>query len=101
VLTSDNDPEAAVNGLIDRVEAVLNEAHELVRRLELPQQPKESPRSGPQRVLYFTLASALAAGLICTMEDVLTVLREARQPLGPMGEEWLARQERAFRGDGS
>ena len=29
-----------------------------------------------------------------TAEDVLTVLRQASQPLGPMGAEWLKRQER-------
>jgi hypothetical protein len=27
------------------------------------------------------------------MEDVLSVLRQASAPLGPMGAEWLARQE--------
>jgi hypothetical protein len=33
------------------------------------------------------------------MEDVLTVLRQASQPLGPMGAEWLTRQEQALKRD--
>jgi hypothetical protein len=36
---------------------------------------------------------AIEAGLVRT-EDALTVLRQASQPLGPMGAEWLAQQER-------
>ena len=49
------------------------------------------------RVLYFALATAIEAGPVRTMEDVLKVLRHASQPLGPMGAEWLARQERALK----
>jgi hypothetical protein len=36
----------------------------------------------------------IEAGLVRTAEDALTVLRQASQPLGPMGAEWLKRQER-------
>jgi hypothetical protein len=50
-----------------------------------------------RRILYFTLMSAIDAGLIRTMEDALKVLRHASQPLGPMGAEWLARQARAMK----
>ena len=35
-------------------------------------------------------------GLVQTAEHVLTVLRQASAPLGPMGEEWLKRQERGL-----
>jgi len=40
--------------------------------------------------------SAIDAGLIKTMEDVL---RHASQPLGPMGVEWLERQARVLKRD--
>ena len=36
-------------------------------------------------------------GLVRTAEDALTVLRQASQPLGPMGAEWLKRQELSYR----
>ena len=98
---SDDDPEAATKALLDRLAAILNEAHELVRQLDLPRQPNPSPRVEAERVLYFTLISARVAGLIQTMEGVVKVLRRARRPVGLTGEEWLAQQERAFRGDGS
>src|SRR5262249_39830117 len=39
------------------------------------------------------LMSAIGAGLIKTMEDAVNVLRHASQPLGPMGAQWLERQE--------
>ena len=39
-------------------------------------------------------AALREAGLVRTAEDALTVLRQASQPLGPMGAEWLQRQER-------
>ena len=76
---SDNDPEAAANALIDRVAAILNEAQQLVRRLERSPQPNESPIAEAHRIVYCTLTAALAAGLIWTMEDVLMVLRQASQ----------------------
>src|SRR5262245_14036108 len=41
--------------------------------------------------------SAIDAGLIRTMEDALSVLRDAGQPLGPMGAEWLERRSRSSR----
>ena len=47
-------------------------------------------------MLDFALAGAIEAGLLQTMEDVLTVLRQASQPLGPMGVEWLTRQARTL-----
>jgi len=31
------------------------------------------------------------------MKELLTALRQTSQPLGPMGLEWLARQERALK----
>jgi hypothetical protein len=37
---------------------------------------------------------AIEAGLVRTAEDALIVLRQASQPLGPMGAEWLNSQER-------
>jgi len=43
---------------------------------------------------YYALLGAIEAGLVRTAEDTLTVLRQASAPLGPMGAEWLSRQER-------
>src|SRR5262245_37294376 len=45
-----------------------------------------------------TLMSAIDAGLKRTTEDTIKVLRHASQPLGPMGAEWLERQEQEPRG---
>jgi hypothetical protein len=52
-----------------------------------------------ERLLYYALVGALEAGLVRTAEDALTVLRQASQPLGPMGAEWLKRQERRLEGE--
>src|SRR5262245_2948581 len=54
----------------------------------------EASSAEAERILYYTLMSAIDAGLIKTTEDALQVLRHANQPLGPMGAEWLVRQAR-------
>jgi hypothetical protein len=93
-----DDPEAAANALIGRVAEILNEAHALVRELELPNSATgRTAHAEAQRVLYFALVSALEVGLFRAIEDVLKVLRQASQPLGPMGAEWLERQARAMK----
>jgi hypothetical protein len=91
------DPEARAHALVDRIAAILNEAHELGCRHQVPSQPKESAGAETHRVLYFALARAIEAGFVRTMEDVLSVLRQASQPLGPMGAEWLERQEQVLK----
>ena len=64
--------------------------------------PNESANAEAERILYFTLVSALETALVRAMEDALSVLRQASQPLGPMGAEWLEQQARALkREDGS
>jgi len=93
-------PEAQAHALIDRIPAILTEGHELGRQLERPPQPNESASAEAHRVLYFGLAGAIEAGLVRTMEDVLSVPRQTSQPLGPIGTEWLARQERALTREG-
>ena len=70
---------------------------EVLRALEHPPKPGESSSAGAERILYFTLMSAIDAGLIRRMEDALQVLRHASRPLGPMGAEWLERQEQKLK----
>jgi hypothetical protein len=92
------DLEAQAHEFIDRLEALLEEVHALGQQLERPR-PNESASAEAERILYFTLVSAVEAGLIRTMEDVLSVLRQASEPLGPMGAEWMDRQDRALKRD--
>jgi hypothetical protein len=70
----------------------------VLRSLERPE-PGESSSAEAERILYFTLMSAIEAGLIKTMEDPLKVLRHASQPLGPMGAKWLERQAQKLKGE--
>jgi hypothetical protein len=66
------DPEAQARGFIDRIAALLDEVDAVSQQLEGPK-PNESASSEAERVLYFALASAVKAGLVRTMEDVLMV----------------------------
>ena len=91
------DPEAHTHALIHRIAAILNEVHELGQQLQRPPQPNESASAEVHRLLYFALAGAIEAGLLRTMEDVLSVLHHAIQPLGPMGAQWLERQAQVLR----
>src|SRR5215813_8291769 len=81
--------------LIERVAALLEDSNALRRALERPR-CTESARVESERLLYFALTGAIEAGLVRTVEELLNVLRLAGEPVGPMGEEWLARQERAL-----
>ena len=80
--------------LVERFFALLHECRALVPQLEAAGTDPEPVSVQAERLLYYALVGALEAGLVCTAEDALTELRQASQPLGPMGAAWLARQER-------
>ena len=95
--TSD-EPTAQAQAVMERVLGLVTECRAVMRPLERPRAAGESSSAEAERILYFTLMSAIDAGLIKTLEDALLVLRHASQPLGPMGAEWLERQARLLRG---
>ena len=72
---------------------LLYECRALVPQLEAGD-AAESMSAQAERLLYYALVGAIEAGLVRTAEDALTVLRQASQPLGPRGEEWLKGQEK-------
>jgi hypothetical protein len=72
---------------------LLLECRGVVRDLEPGHARQESPSTEAERLLYFGLVGAIEDGLVRTAEDVLTVLRQAHAPLGPMGEAWMRKQE--------
>ena len=80
--------------LVERLFALLHECRAIVRELEPNADRAQSKSAEAERLLYYAPAGALEEGLVQTAEHVLTVLRQADAPLGPMGEEWLKRQER-------
>jgi hypothetical protein len=79
---------------VERFFALLHDCRAVVPQLEVARTDPEPVSAQAERLLYFTLVGALEAGLVRTAEDALTVPRRASQPLGPMGAEWLQRQER-------
>ena len=92
-MTPENDePTAQAQAIMERVLRLVRECRLVLRALERPTERGESSSAKAERILYFTLISAIDAGLLRTMEDALTVMRHASQPLGPMGAEWLERQ---------
>jgi hypothetical protein len=88
--------EAAVRAvaLVERLFALLPDCRALVPQLEAGGPDPEPVSVQAERLLYYALVGAIEAGSVRTAEDALTVLRQASQPLGPMGAEWLKRQER-------
>jgi len=81
---------------MERVLKLVTECRVVLRALERPGEADESSSAEAERLLYFTLMSAIDDGLVRTLEDALKVLRHASQPLGPMGAEWLERLARAL-----
>ncbi len=90
----DETPEARAHVLVEQLVALLHDCRRLLPQLEAPRQDPESASAEAERVLYFALVGALEAALVRAMEDILTVLRRASQPLGPRGAEWMRIQER-------
>src|SRR5262249_23646616 len=91
-------PTAQAQAIMERVLGLVRECRLVIQALEHSPKTGESSSAEAERILYFTLMSAIDAGLIKTMEDAVRILRHASQPLGPMGAEWLERQTRALRG---
>jgi hypothetical protein len=92
------DPAAQAHALLERLFALLHDRRAVVPQLEAATDP-EPVSAQAERLLYFALVGAIEAGLVRTAEDALTVLRQASQPLGPMGAEWLQQQERELEGE--
>jgi len=78
---------------------LLDKCHALRQQLEVSREQVETASAEAPRLLYFALTGSLETALVRAMEDVLTVLRHASQPLGPIGVEWLDRQDRALKRD--
>ena len=93
-----DEPTAQAQAIMERVLKLVTECRAILRALERP--TGESSSAEAERLLYFTLMSAIDAGLIRTMEDAVKVLRHASQPLGPMNVEWLERQAQAIEKEG-
>jgi hypothetical protein len=87
-----DEPAAQAHALLERLFALLRDCRAVVPQLEAGG-VSESMSAQAERLLYYALVGALEAGLVRTAEDALTVLRQASQPLGPMGAEWLKRPE--------
>jgi len=83
------EPAARAVALVERLFVLLHECRALVPQLEIAGTEPEPTSAQAERLLYYALVGALEVGLVRTAEDALTVLRQASQPLGPMGAEWL------------
>src|SRR5215468_5278343 len=79
--SSNDEPTAQAQAIMERVLRLVTECRSVLRALERPSEPGESSSAEAERILYYTLMSAIDAGLIKTMEDALQVLRHASQPL--------------------
>ena len=96
---SNDEPTAEAQAVMEQVLALVRKCRLVLGSLEHALKSAESSSAEAERIVYFTLMSAIDAGLIKTMEDALQVLRHASQPLGPMGAEWLERQARTLKRD--
>jgi hypothetical protein len=98
VTPANDEPTAQAQAIMERLLALVKNCRVALPALERPGESNESSSAEAERILYFTLISAIDAGLIRTMEDALKMLRHASRPLGPMGAEWLERQARLLEG---
>src|SRR5262249_13060915 len=99
VTLASDEPTAQAHAIMERVLALVRECRVVLQSLEQPPKSGESSSGEADRIPYFTLMSAIDAGLIRTMEDAVKVLRHESQPLGPKGAEWLERQEQKLKSE--
>ena len=72
-MTPENDePTAQAQAIMERVLRLVRECRLVLRALERPTERGESSSAKAERILYFTLMSAIDAGLIRTMENALS-----------------------------
>jgi hypothetical protein len=81
----DESPEALAHALVQRIFELLHDCRATLPKLEVPVSRSESASAQAERLLYLALLGALEAGLVRTMEDVVTVLRQASRPAGADG----------------
>jgi hypothetical protein len=89
VTQQDESPEAIAHALVERIFGLLHECRATLPKLEVPGARPESASAQSERLLYLALLGALEAGLVRTIEDAVTVLKQASAPLGPIRAEWL------------
>ena len=71
-MTSGSDePSAQAHAIMERVLGLVRECRLVPRALEHPPKTGESSSAETERILYYTLMSAIDAGLFRTMEDAL------------------------------
>ena len=67
------EPTAQAQAIMERVLGLATECRVVLHALERPGEAGKSSSAEAERILYFTLMSAIDAGLIRTMEDALQV----------------------------
>ena len=73
-MTSGSDePTAQAQAIMERLLGLVRECRLVLRSLERPSGAKESSSAEAERILYFTLMSAIDAGLMKTMEDTINL----------------------------
>jgi hypothetical protein len=96
IVVDERRPEVRAVALVERLFAILVDCRRIVGELEPNSDRQESPSAEAERHVYYALVGAMEEGLVETAEHILTVLRHAHAPLGPMGEAWMREQERAL-----
>jgi hypothetical protein len=67
---------------VQRVFELLHEFRTALPKLEVSRSHSESASAQAERLLYLALLGAIEAGLVRTMEDAVTVLKQAARPSG-------------------
>ena len=88
-----DEPAGQAQAILERLLVLLHDCSALVLQLAAARTDPELVSAQAEQLLNLALVAAIEAGLVRTAEDALTVLRQASQPLGPMGAEWLKGQE--------
>ncbi len=79
--------------LLQRVWEPLLKSRAVAQQLEAVPLGTEPPAEATERIAYGILVAALEEGLVTALQHAMDVLKRFSAPAGPLGDEWLRKQE--------
>ena len=86
-----NEPTAQAHAIMERLLALVRDCRLVLPGLERPSEPGESSSAEAERILYFTLMSAIEAGLIRTVANARQAMKQAKPCQSPLRFSGVAR----------
>ena len=94
-MNPETDPTDRAVLLLQRTRELLLDCRSVAEQLGAsPAGQEPSGAAAAERIAYGVLVTALEEGLDATLQHAMDVLKRFSAPAGPLGEQWLSKQEK-------